>query len=78
MEPVGLAPKSVRELIVELSSVEDGLRLARQARSAQGQESAQEPDVPALVHQEQLIVHELRRRARSRRSRQPARVCRQF
>ncbi len=74
MEPVGSARKSVRELIVELSSVEDGLRLARQPLSDRSPGRTEDPDVAALVHREQVIVHELRRRARARGRRRLAGV----
>ncbi|TWP34848.1 hypothetical protein [Leekyejoonella antrihumi] len=61
MEPVGLAVLSVRELIAQLSEVEDDLR-----RSRRGAAEDPEPALADLVHREQVIVHELRRRARSR------------
>ena len=66
MEPVESAPKTVRELIVELSSVEDGLRMARRPLADRDAEASDDLDVAALVHREQVIVHELRRRARTR------------
>lgn len=61
METVGLAGMSVRELIAELSEAEANLR---QWRRPSGVETS-ELEVADLVHREQTIVHELRRRARS-------------
>lgn len=78
MESVGVAPMSVRELIVELSEVEDALRRTRRPLTACGPGASDDTEVTALVHREQLIVRELRRRARAHqlgwrpgRSRQP-------
>lgn len=58
MEPVSLAVMSVRELIAELAEVEAGLRRWRHPRA----DESPGPAVTDLVHHEQVIVHELRRR----------------
>lgn len=58
METVDLAVLSVRELITELSEVEADLRRWR----CPGDTATPEPAVADLVHHEQVIVHELRRR----------------
>lgn len=65
METVSLAVLSVRELIAELSEVEADLR--RWRRPGGTENSGLE--VADLVHREQTIVHELRRRARSHQPR---------
>ena len=65
MEPLSLSVMSVRELIAQLAGVEDDLRRTRHPGAA----TDPEPDVAVLVHREQVIVHELRRRARSRQPR---------
>lgn len=62
MESLTSAPPSVRELIMELSGVEDALRQARRLTTGQGSGAFEEPDVVGLVHREQVIVNELRRR----------------
>lgn len=68
METVGSAPASVRELIVELAEVEDELRRCSGSHAeAQGASTKDQP--VDLVHREQQIVHELRRRVRTRRPR---------
>lgn len=56
---------SVRELIAELSMAEDGLRQARHGGSDRSGSAGSE--VASLVHREQVVVRELRRRARTRR-----------
>lgn len=58
-------PRTVRELIGELSEVEDALRLSRQPATGIRPAAVAGSDPAELVHREQLIVHELRRRARS-------------
>lgn len=58
MDIIDLAVLSVRELITELSEVEANLR---RWRSPSDRETPQ-PAVADLVHHEQVIVHELRRR----------------
>ncbi|XAS74861.1 hypothetical protein V3G39_09260 [Dermatophilaceae bacterium Sec6.4] len=58
MEPVPLDVMSVRELITELSEVEAGLRQWRHP----GATDNPRPAVADLVHREQVILHELRRR----------------
>ncbi|WP_137123536.1 hypothetical protein [Segeticoccus rhizosphaerae] len=62
MESLRSAPLSVRELIWELSEVEDALRQARRRERGHGPSAIVEPDVADLVHREQVLVHELRRR----------------
>ena len=57
---------SVRELIAELSMAEDGLRQARHGGSDRSGSTAGS-EVASLVHREQMVVRELRRRARTRR-----------
>lgn len=61
MEPVTLAVMSVRELIAELAEIEADLRRWRHS----GATESPGPAVSDMVHHEQMIVHELRRRARS-------------
>ncbi|MDQ2850255.1 hypothetical protein V3G39_04030 [Dermatophilaceae bacterium Sec6.4] len=56
---------SVRELIAELSEVEADLR--RWRRPGGADDSSLE--VGDLVHREQIVVHELRRRTRSHQPR---------
>lgn len=58
METVNVAALSVRELIAGLSEVEADLRRWRHP----GDTESPEPAVADLVHHEQVIVHELRRR----------------
>lgn len=58
MEPISPAAMSVRELITQLSEVEADLRRWRHP----GPKSSSEPAVAELVHHEQVIVRELRRR----------------
>ena len=60
METVSVAKLSVRELLAELSEVEADLRQWRRP----GGTERPEPAVTELVHREQVIVHELRRRLR--------------
>jgi len=65
METVSLMTMSVRELIAELSEVEADLRRWR----CRGGTDTSRLEVDDLVHREQIVVHELRRRARSHKSR---------
>lgn len=66
MDLVKTAPPTVRELIVELSEVEEALRRSRRPAPVGEPGSTEQVDVGDLVHREQAIVRELRRRARSR------------
>jgi hypothetical protein len=61
MEPVSLAAMSARELIAELAEVEVDLRRRRHLGATENLG----PAVADLVHREQVIDHELRRRART-------------
>lgn len=61
METVSLTTMSVRELIADLSQVEGDLRRWR----GLGGTDTPGLEVGDLVHREQIVVHELRRRARS-------------
>lgn len=65
MDLVKTAPMSVRELIVELSEVEEALRRCRRPGPAGEPIQPDQVDVADLVRREQAIVRELRRRARA-------------
>ena len=69
MDADGAEPMSVRELIRELAEVEVALRRVRQPAADKPSGLAVDRDLSDLVHREQLIVHELRRRARTHRLR---------
>ena len=61
METVSVAVLSVRELLAELSKVEADLCRWRRPGGIERPELA----VAELVHREQVIVHEMRRRRRA-------------
>ena len=66
MAGMARALMSVRELIAELSEIEETLRRSRSPALEAGGAAAHDVDVRELVRREQLIIHELRRRARAR------------
>ncbi len=66
MDLLQATPPTVRELIIELRDVEDALRASRHPSGAR-QIQVDDPQVRDLVHREQQIAHELRRRARAYR-----------
>lgn len=64
METISLTTMSARELIAELAEVEADLRRWRHL----GGTDTASLEVDDLVHREQIVVHELRRRTRSHQS----------
>lgn len=59
---------SIRELIIELTHLEDALRAARVGRSEHQGSGLLNPDLLPLLRRERLIVDELRRRSMRWRS----------